>query len=435
MAKRAGAAAQNVKTELDVCLGKAGTPVGKLVFVRNGPRVFTQFAYFQDWLDNQDTFNVSPDLTASPGYQTRKAATKEDSLFFLALGDTEPDAWGRRVIARAHSKRREEAPTLGALTELDYLCAVDDFSRMGALRLRTAHGAYLESVPAGRRATPPMLELEQMLSSSRAVELGKETAQDLAYLRGKGTSLGGMRPKCSILDEDGFLALGKFPSIKDERNVARAEVLALKLASVAGVNAAHAHVAEVQGTPVAVIRRFDRAPDDARIPYMSGATLLQASRQADHAYTEVLAVMKGACANYVEDARELWRRLVFNHLITNVDDHLQNIGFLYMGGNQWQLSPAFDVNPMPDKDRESKTWLSEDTGPITSMAQLMGQASQFALTADQALTIVRQVVKAMVQWRAVGQSADVGMTALELDEFKLAFEHSSLADAKKLVGL
>ena len=435
MATRAGAAAQNMKTELDVCLGKVGTSVGKLVFVRNGPRVFTQFAYFQEWLDNKDTFNVSPDLTATPGYQTRKAATQEDSVFFLALGDTEPDAWGRRVIARAHAKRREDTPTLGTLTELDYLCAVDDFSRMGALRLRNTHGAYLESIPAGRRATPPMLELEKMLSASRAVELGQETANDLAYLQGKGTSLGGMRPKCSILDEHGLLALGKFPSIKDERNVTRAEVLALKLASLAGIHAAHAHVVVVQGTPVAVIRRFDRSPEDARIPYMSGATLLQSSRHADHAYTEVLAAMKGACANYVDDARELWRRLVFHHLITNVDDHLQNIGFLYMGGNQWQLSPAFDVNPMPDKDRESKTWLSEDTGPITSMAQLMGQASQFALMAEQALAIVRQVVEAVGQWRAVGQSAEVAMTALELDEFKLAFDHSDLADAEKLVGL
>ena len=435
MATRAGTAAQNMKTELDLCLGKAGLSVGKLVFVRNGPRVFTQFAYFQDWLDNKESFNVSPDLKATPGYQTRKAATTEDSPFFLALGDTEPDAWGRRVIARAHAKRHEGNPTLGALTELDYLCAVDDFSRMGALRLRDAHGNLLESVPAGRRATPPMLELEKMLSATRAVELGKETAQDLAYLRGKATSLGGMRPKCSILDEDGFLALGKFPSILDERNVTRAEVLALKLASLAGIHAAHARVAEVQGTPVAVIRRFDRAPGDARIPYLSGATLLQSSRQADHAYTELLAVMKGACANYVDDARELWRRLVFHHLITNVDDHLQNIGFLYMGANQWQLAPAFDVNPMPDKDRESKTWLSEDTGPITSMAQLMGQASHFALTSDQALAIVRKVVEAVAQWRAVGQSAAVGMTKLELDGFKLAFEHSSLADAKKLVGL
>jgi serine/threonine-protein kinase HipA len=435
MAKRAGAAAQNMKTELDVCLGKAGRPVGKLVFVRNGPRAFTQFAYFQDWLDNKDTFNVSPDLTATPGYQTRRATTREDSLFFLALGDTEPDAWGRRVIARAHAKRRENDPTLGALSELDFLCAVDDFSRMGALRLRNMHSAYLESVTAGQRSTPPMLELERMLSASQAVELGTDTAQDLAYLRGKGTSLGGMRPKCSLLDEDGLLALGKFPSINDQRNVTRAEVLALKLGSLAGINAAHAHVVVAQGTPVAIIRRFDRTPEDARIPYISGATLLQASRQADHAYTELLGVMKGVCANYVDDARELWRRLVFHHLITNVDDHLQNIGFLYMGANQWQLSPAFDVNPMPDKNRESKTWLSEDTGPITSMAQLMGQASQFSLTAEQSLVVVRQIVEAMGQWRAVGQSAGVGMTAHELDEFKLAFEHSGLADAKKLVGM
>ena len=73
--------------------------------------------------------------------------------------------------------------------------------------------------------------------------------------------------------------------------------------------------------------------------------------------------MKGVCASYVDDAQELWCRLVFYHLITNVDDHLQNIGFLYMGGNRWQLSPALDLNSMPDKDRESKTWSSEDTGP------------------------------------------------------------------------
>ncbi|MEJ5029926.1 hypothetical protein WH303_12255, partial [Comamonas sp. MYb69] len=100
--------------------------------------------------------------------------TKFCTPSFLALGDTEPGAWGRRVIARTHAKRRENDPKLGALSELDYLCAVDDFSRMGALRLRNARGTYLESA-AGRRTTPPMLELEKMLSASRAVELGKET--------------------------------------------------------------------------------------------------------------------------------------------------------------------------------------------------------------------------------------------------------------------
>ncbi len=92
MATRAGATAQNMKTELDVCLGKVGTSVGKLVFVRNGPRVFTQFAYFHDWLDNKDTFNVSPDLTATPGYQTRKAVGQWRAVGqFADVGMTTPE--------------------------------------------------------------------------------------------------------------------------------------------------------------------------------------------------------------------------------------------------------------------------------------------------------------------------------------------------------
>src|SRR5690606_34377908 len=144
--------------------------------------------------------------------QIRKPRTKDDSPFFLALADTEPDAWGRRVIARAHAKERRMNPALGSLNELDYLCAVDDFSRIGALRLRKANNGYLRSVEEGRRTTPPLLELGKMMAASRAVELGQETAEDLKYLQGRGTSLGGMRPKCTVLDKDGTLALGKFPS-------------------------------------------------------------------------------------------------------------------------------------------------------------------------------------------------------------------------------
>jgi serine/threonine-protein kinase HipA len=171
MVTRAGDRAQNVKVELEVCLGKIGVSVGKLVFVRNGPRVFTQFAYLEEWLNNGDTFNVSPDLLAITGYQTSRATTAQDSMFFLALGDTEPDAWGRRLIARAHAKRREDDPSLGALSELDYLCAVDDFSRMGALRLRNTHGAFLDSVPAGRRGTPALREHPGLTGAKKLVGL------------------------------------------------------------------------------------------------------------------------------------------------------------------------------------------------------------------------------------------------------------------------
>lgn len=421
------------KVELDVCLGQVGTPLGRLVYAKNGPREFSQFSYAADWLSSPIAFDISSDLARVPGYQVRKPPSKDDSCFFLALADTEPDSWGRRVIARAHAKARQLNPALRALTEVDYLCAVDDFSRMGALRLRDSAHTYLRTATEGQRTTPPLVELEKMMTASQAVELSQETAEDLSYLQGKGTSLGGMRPKCTVLDEDGTLALGKFPSVQDERSVTRGEVLALRLALLAGIDAAAARIVMVQGAPVAVIRRFDRTPGQGRIPYMSGATLLQSNRHEEHAYTEVVDAMRSRCSSFGAAAQQLWRRLVFNFLITNVDDHLQNIGFLYVGNNQWQLSPAFDLNPFPDKDRESKTWLSEDTGPITTMRQLLAQATRFQLQPQAATSVLAEVVGALQQWRDVALTPAVGLRQAELKDFAPAFEHNGLSEALALL--
>jgi serine/threonine-protein kinase HipA len=409
------------RTQLDVFLGQAEKPLGRLIFVKDGQRAFSQFSYSEAWLTDIQSFDISTDLQRQSGYQLRKPQSKNDSCFFLALADTEPDAWGRRVIARAHAKARAKDVTLKPLTEMDYLSCVDDFSRVGALRLRDEKGQYLRSVPKGERATPAFLELEQILLASRAVEMSQETAADLAYLQGKGTSLGGMRPKCTILDADGALSLGKFPSINDERAVTRGEVLALRLAKLAGIDSAQARIVMVQDQPVSMIRRFDRTPQQNRIPYISGATLLQANRDDEHSYTEIIDVMRSMCEQFAEDARQLWRRLVFNHLITNVDDHLQNIGFLYSGNNQWRLSPAFDLNPFPDKDPESKTWLSEDTGPITSIEQLLSQAFRFELSQPQAQAVLDEVVRAVKRWKEVANEPEVGFQAREIADFKPAF--------------
>ena len=410
------------RTQMDVFLGKVKKPVGRLIFVKDGQREFSQFAYSDDWLADAQFFDISPDLNRQSGYQLRKPPTKNDTCFFLALADTEPDAWGRRVIARAHAKARAKDASLGPLTEADYLACVDDFSRVGALRLQDENGRYLRSVADGARSTPAFLELEKILLASRAVELSKETTEDLAYLQGKGTSLGGMRPKCTILDSDGALSLGKFSSVNDERSITRGEVLALRLAQLAGIDTARARVVMVQEQPVAMIRRFDRTPEQNRIPYISGATLLQANRDDEHSYTEIIDVMRSKCENFVEDARQLWRRLVFNHLITNVDDHLQNIGFLYSGNNQWRLAPAFDLNPFPDKDRESKTWLSEDSGPISSTQQMLDQAARFELSQPQAQSILEEVATAVKRWKDVATSVEVGLQTHELNDFKPAFE-------------
>jgi serine/threonine-protein kinase HipA len=425
--------AQNNKTEVDVHLGSAGRLVGQLVFVQQGRREVSQFVYAESWLNDPEAFDISPDLPLAPGYVPRRAPSDGDSAFHFAFADTEPDAWGRQVIERAHAKERQKDPKLAPLTELDYLCAVDDFSRMGALRF-ARDGRYLCATAKGKRATPPLIELERMFKASRAVENSTETFEDLRYLQGKGTSLGGMRPKCTVIDDNGRLSLGKFPSIKDTVDVTRGEVLALRLAREAGIDAARARVAVVNGTPVAVIERFDRTDRDERIPYLSAASVLQISRKDTHAYSEVVDAINRHSPTPVDDKRELWRRLLFNLLITNVDDHLQNLGFLYAGNGQWSLSPAFDINPMPGKLRESKTWLTEDSGPITGVDQLMAAAGTFALTQREALSMLADVLDGIGGWKALAIGPAVGLATKDLKDFDDAFEHRATDRARELLG-
>ena len=107
----------------------------------------------------------------------------------------------------------------------DATIQVDDFSRDGALRLRGQDDSDYRTVADGPRSTPPLLELHRVYEASRAVERGQETAEDFRYLQGKRASLGGMRPKRTVIDEDGQLAIGKFPSVGDTRSVTRGEVL------------------------------------------------------------------------------------------------------------------------------------------------------------------------------------------------------------------
>lgn len=425
------------RQQVQLCIGKAGLPVGSLVYVRQGRRENSAFAYDEGWLASPARFNVSADLQLMAGHQPHQAASPHDSVFYGAIADTAPDAWGRRVIARDHAKRRKADPQLPALTELDYLLAVDDFSRVGALRLRDPDGTWHRTAAKGRRSTPPLIELQRIYQASRAVERGQETAEDLRYLQGKGTSLGGMRPKCTMLDEDGQLAIGKFPSVGDTRSVTRGEVLALKLAARAGIDAAPARIVVLgdkgNEVPVAVIRRFDRDDADGRIPYQSAASLLQASREEDRSYTEMADAIRTHGHAPTQDVQQLWRRLAFNLLITNVDDHLQNHGFLHVALGQWRLAPAFDINPFPDKDRESKTWLSEQDGPITDVKMLLARSPYFALSREQALSVLEEVHAAVSNWRQVALGSEVGLRAAELDDFAPAFEHEQMDAAAALL--
>jgi serine/threonine-protein kinase HipA len=237
-----------------------------------------------------------------------------------------------------------------------------------------------------------------------------------------------------VIDDNGALSIGKFPSVSDERAVTKGEVLALHLARAAGINAAQARVINSDGLPVALIRRFDRPASGGRLMYASAATLMGAepADSAEHSYTEIVDVLRQYGADAQADIEELWRRIAFSILITNVDDHLHNHGFLHAASGQWRLSPAFDINPCPDRVRELKTWISEEAGPDASIDALMSIAPYCRLAAGEARSILRKVERAVATWRKTGKA--LSMTARELDQFEDAFEHSERAAARKITG-
>ena len=415
-----------------------GPQTGTLRYDLQGHRENAAFEYSASWLADPARFALGPSLPLQAGPHFHRKA-QGGSLFHAAIADTEPDGWARRVIMRDHIKRRQQLRREGKeeevqpLTALDYLLAVDDVSRVGALRFRDEDGVFQRAQEEGRRTASPLIELGHLLSATRAVEANKETAADLAYLRGRGTSLGGMRPKCTVIDEDGALSIGKFPSITDERAVTKGEVLALTLARSAGIDAAAARIVESDGLPVALIRRFDRRGDGLRIMYVSAATMLgvEVTEPEEHTYTEIVDAIRVHGANAQADIEELWRRIAFSILITNVDDHLRNHGFLHVDRTLWRLSPAFDINPSPERVRELKTWISEDAGPDMTIDALMSVIAYFRITKARAKEILSEVVHAVDNWRAAGLG--IGMSEEELEPFVDAFEHQQRDVAKKLV--
>lgn len=427
-----------MKRTIGVFLGDASRRVGTLRFDSQGARQSAAFEYDRGWLAVSDRFALEPDLPLVTGPQFHKPPSREASIFHGAIADTEPDGWARRVILRDHAKRRALTRAAGEtkdhqpLTPIDFLLTVDDVNRVGALRFQDEEGVFQRATGEEQRAVPPLIELSRMMTASRAVETNTETAEDLAYLRGRGTSLGGLRPKCSVIDADGALSIGKLPSVEDERAVTKGEVLAMQLAKAAGINAPQARLIDSDGIPVTLIRRFDRTAK-GRLVYVSAATLLGADVGAptEHTYTEIVDAIRQHGADAQADIEELWRRIAFSILINNVDDHLHNHGFLHVAKDQWRLSPAFDINPFPDRQRELKTWISEEAGPAASIDALMAVAAYFKLDKEAAVKILAEVERTVSTWRVRGR--ELGMSAGELEQFADAFEHREREIAQSIV--
>ena len=378
------------------------------------------FEYDAAWLDNPLRFALEPALTLGKGPHHTTAGR----LIFGAIGDSAPDRWGRVLIQREERRKaREDKRTPRTLLEVDYLLGVGDIARQGALRFTETEGGPFLSTGV---QIPPLIQLSALLGAAMRVSEDGGSDDDLRLLLAPGSSLGGARPKASVVDKDGQLAIAKFPQHGDLIRVSLWEAVALKLAAQAGIPTPDWRVEKIADRDVLLLRRFDRR-GNVRIPFLSAMSLLNAADNEPHSYMEIADALRQYGAKADDDCAQLWRRIVFSIMISNTDDHLRNHGFLYETAG-WRLSPAYDMNPVPVdiKPRILTTAIDEVDG-TASLALAYEVAAHFGVKPDKAKGIVREVGAAVARWRKT--AAGVGLTAAEIERMASAFEHADMEQA------
>jgi serine/threonine-protein kinase HipA len=373
------------------------------------------FRYSEEWLTSRDRFALDPELYLDPrvNYPARGG-------LFGAFADAAPDRWGRQLMQRRERRRAEAAGRAPrSLSELDYVLGVSDVSRLGALRFQQA-GAFV----AEGHEVPPLVRLRALLDASIRIERGQENDQDFALIFAPGSSLGGARPKASVVDAAGNLCIAKFPREGEDYSVERWERIALRLAEAAGVTVPDTQLLVVGSSPVLLSRRFDRG-GGGRIHFASAMTLLNL-RDGDRAsYPEIAELLQREGSQPKRDAEQLFRRMVLNISVANVDDHLRNHGFL-RERRGWRMSPAYDVNPVPAdlKPRVLSTNVTPDdaTGSLDAARET---APYFGLLPRVAETIIKEVLAAVAGWQQVARH--FGAPKSEVARMRSAF----LAGARK----
>ncbi|MBX9577357.1 MAG: type II toxin-antitoxin system HipA family toxin [Chthoniobacterales bacterium] len=406
--------------EVSIDWKKEVLPVGRLhTSERNSA---TSFEYASEWIKRSDAFAIDP--TALP----LRAGAHHASSLFGVFQDCGPDRWGRVLIERSVRKGMHPGPLRH---DLDYVLALEDNSRVGALRFSHDKAGTFLAHSVGK--VPPLLRIGTLLNASNAVHEETETAEDLRYLLDLGSPLGGARPKSAIMLNDGRLAIAKFSKPDDTRDIAAGEILALTLAKKAGVNVAEHQLLSVQRKSVSLITRFDRSGDQ-RIPFLSGNTLLGLASNDPGAYTLLADGIRQFGDHIEQDLQEMWRRLIFSLLASNYDDHLRNHGFLMFKPGRWALSPAYDLNPVPgtERSRTPETPISEElVAPSIEMA--LEVASRFALTTTEVKKILKEVYQAISKWQEVGKK--LGIKATTLHAYASAFENPFVTEVQKIMRI
>ena len=402
-------------------LGGTPTLVGRLFAHERRGRETASFEYDETWLAHEERYALEPALQLGPG------SFHADTALFGAIGDSAPDRWGRVLMRRAEQRRaRNAGETPRTLREIDYLLLVNDEARMGALRFAEEPGGPFLAT-RGPTPVPSLIELPRLLSAAEHIIDEDESDEDLRLIFAPGSSLGGARPKASVREADGSLAIAKFPHKEDEWNAVAWEAVALSLAAQAGIAVPQWRIEKIAKKDVLILRRFDRE-GQTRIPFLSAMSMIGAADNETHSYLEIADALSQQGSNATPDLNELWRRMVFNILVSNVDDHLRNHGFLYAGSTGWLLSPAYDLNPTPVdvKPRVLCTAITEND-QTASLELALSVAEYFELDAEEAERSAAKVGKAVAQWHK--EAARLGISATKHARIESAFQHDDLRKA------
>lgn len=374
-----------------------------------GRKAFS-FTYAQEWLQSEEQILIDPDIAWYSGsqYPDRK-------MNFGLFLDSMPDTWGRTLMKRrAAILAKEENKPAPALYDIDYLLGVHDISRMGALRFKTdPEGEFLDN--NADSPTPPWATIRELQHAVEIIETGNTLSKNQKWLKmlmAPGSSLGGARPKANVLDEKGNLWIAKFPSQNDTVNKAAWEFLAYKLAIKAGIDMAECMLQKIAGRHHTFFtKRFDREKK-VRIHFASAMTMTgnneELIRDNPASYLDLVEFIQFSGCSVNEDLKQLWRRMIFNILISNTDDHLRNHGFI-LTPKGWRLSPAYDINPSTEKEGLSLNIDTNINSLDIDLAKSVGQ--YFRLNANEMNDIVNEVRKSVSKWQAVAK--EIGITKNE----------------------
>jgi serine/threonine-protein kinase HipA len=387
-----------------------------------GKEVFS-FVYSKEWLSSNFAQTLDPDLVYSEGLQY----LSDDKTNFGLFLDSSPDRWGRVLLRRREAAMaRYEKRAIQNLTELDFLMGVFDGNRMGGLRFkREKEGPFLDDNK--QYAVPAWTSLRELEQISLRLE-NDEASNDPDYMRwlsllvAPGSSLGGARPKASVVDEKGHLWIAKFPSVQDTFDVGAWELVTHRLATKAGVDMSEAK-AQVFSTKhhTFLTKRFDRMSSGKRKHFASAMTLLGYSDGEEGAsYLELVEFISRQGANVQADLAQLYRRIAFSIAVSNVDDHLRNHGFLWTKDG-WILSPAYDINPV-----ETGSGLHLNISDIDNSLDwdlLKETAPFFRLESEMADKIIQEVKEVVKDWEKEARSLGINTSERDLksNAFRMAF--------------